>query len=100
MKNEGVDMPKLLTDVEIEDRLAELDGWKQEHSFISRTFEFKNFKKGMKFVNKVAEIAEEHNHHPDIRVVYNQVTLSIQTHSEGGLTKWDFDLAKSIDKIT
>jgi 4a-hydroxytetrahydrobiopterin dehydratase len=92
-------MPKLLTDEEIEERMARLEGWKREQTFITKVFEFKNFKKAMKFANRVAEIAEGQNHHPDIRISYNQVTLSIQTHSEGGLTKWDFDLAKAIDKI-
>jgi 4a-hydroxytetrahydrobiopterin dehydratase len=93
-------VPKLLTEEEIQDRLTKLDGWKREQLSIAKTFEFKNFKKGMKFVNKVAVIAEELDHHPDIKMNYNRVTLSIQTHSEGGLTKWDFDLAKAIDEVT
>ena len=92
-------MPKLLADEDIEARLSKIEGWKRDQSFITKTFEFKNFRKGMKFVDKVADVAEEQNHHPDIRIAYNQVTLSIQTHSEGGLTKKDFDLAKAVDKL-
>jgi 4a-hydroxytetrahydrobiopterin dehydratase len=93
-------VPRLLTDEEIGERLIRLDEWKREQRFITKTFEFENFKRAMKFVNKVAEIAERQNHHPDIHVAYDRVTLSIQTHSEGGLTNRDFNLAKKIDRET
>ena len=53
----------------------------------------------MKFVNKVAKAAEKANHHPDIDIRWNKVTLTLATHSEGGLTKHDFDLAKKIDAL-
>ena len=53
---------------------------------------------GIRFVDKVAKIAESQEHHPDINVVWTTVTLKIQTHDEGGLTKWDIALAKEIEK--
>ena len=66
---------------------------------IERTFEFDDFTQAMDFVNAVAEIAEEEEHHPDIDVRYNRVTLLLSTHSEGGLTEADFDVAERIDTL-
>ena len=90
-------VPRLLTDSEIAKRLVRLQGWKKEGKFISRTFEFDHFMDAIAFVNEVAEAAERQEHHPDINIRYTTVKLSIQTHSEGGVTEWDFDLAKAID---
>ena len=92
-------MPKLLADKEAKARLAKLNGWKKEGRFIAKTFEFDTFTEGIGFLNRVAEVAERMDHHPDIHVRYTEVTLMIQTHSEGGLTRWDFDLAREIDGI-
>ena len=90
-------VPRLLTAAEIEGRLKELRGWKAKGGFITKTYEFDHFMDAIAFVNEVAEAAERQEHHPDINVRYTTVTLSIQTHSEGGVTKWDIDLAKTID---
>ena len=92
-------MPKLLTTAEIGQALKSLKGWRLKGKFITKTFEFDEFAGGIGFVNRVAEVAEEQDHHPDIKIRYTTVTLSIQTHSEGGVTKWDFELAKAIDKM-
>ena len=92
-------MPRLLTDAEIASQLKRLDGWKKEGKFITKTFEFGHFMDAVAFVNEVAEVAERKEHHPDIRVRYTTVKLSIQTHSEGGVTNWDVDLAKAIDVL-
>jgi 4a-hydroxytetrahydrobiopterin dehydratase len=91
-------VPKLLTDREISARLKGLKGWKHEGKFITKTFEFEEFMDGIKFINNVARAAEEQEHHPDIHVRYTTVTLSVQTHSEGGVTEWDLDLAEAIEK--
>ena len=91
-------MPKLLTDDEISARLKGLRGWKHEGKFITKAFEFEEFMDGIKFINHVAKVAEEQEHHPDIHVRYTTVTLSVQTHSEGGVTEWDLDLAEAIEK--
>jgi len=92
-------VPKLLTDAEIRTSLKELNGWKHEKKFITRTFEFDHFMDAIAFVNEVAEAAEREEHHPDINIRYTTVRLSIQTHSEGGVTEWDIGLAKAIDVI-
>jgi 4a-hydroxytetrahydrobiopterin dehydratase len=91
-------MPRLLTDREISTRLKGLKGWKHEGKFITKTFEFGEFMDGIKFINRLATVAEEQEHHPDIHVRYTTVTLSVQTHSEGGVTEWDLDLAEAIEK--
>lgn len=90
-------MPALLSDGEVRRRLRELDGWKLRGSFLVKTFEFGSFIQGIRFLNRVAKVAEEQEHHPDIRVRYTQVELAIQTHDEGGLTVLDFELARAID---
>lgn len=92
-------MPRLLTATEIDERLRILAGWRRSGHFITKTFVFDEFVDGVSFVNEVAKIAERHEHHPDIRIRYTSVRLSIQTHSEGGVTSWDIELAKAIDGI-
>lgn len=92
-------MPRLLADAEVKKKLKVLDGWRREGSFIVKTFEFGSFMQGIRFINRVAKVAEEQEHHPDISVRYTQITLALQTHSEGGVTVWDIQLAKAIDKL-
>lgn len=92
-------VPKLLTDAEVESRLEKLKGWKHQGKFVTRTFKFGHFMDAIAFVNEVAEAAEREEHHPDIKIRYTTVTLSIQTHSEGGVTEWDIDLARAIDNL-
>jgi 4a-hydroxytetrahydrobiopterin dehydratase len=93
-------VPKLLSDAEVRKKLKGLDGWRLSGKFLRKKFEFKEFTDGISFVDEVATVAEEQEHHPDIAIRYTTVTLSIQTHSEGGVTQWDFDLAKAIDGIS
>ncbi len=92
-------MPMLLTAREIRQKLRDLDGWKAQGRFITKTFEFDEFMEGIGFVNEVAKVAEKQEHHPDISVRYTTVKLSAQTHSEGGVTSRDIALAKAIDRI-
>lgn len=66
---------------------------------LTRQFKFKGFKEAMVFVNKVAEIAEQEGHHPDINIFYNKVQLDLFTHAVGGLSQNDFIMAAKIDKI-
>ncbi len=91
-------MPKLLQESEIKSRLRGLNGWRHERDFITKTFEFDSFMEGIAFIDRLALVAEEHEHHPDIQVRYTSIKLSIQTHSEGGITRWDFNLASAIEK--
>jgi 4a-hydroxytetrahydrobiopterin dehydratase len=75
--------------------------WSQRPDALERDFEFKNFAEARAFVNRVAEVAEERNHHPDIFVHgWNKVRLTLSTHSEGGLTDADHALARRIDEVT
>ena len=85
-----------LNDEEIEQRLGELDGWERAGDAIERTFKLDDFKGSVDFVNRLTPIAEEMNHHPDLAISWNQVTVTITTHSEGGLTANDFELARRI----
>ncbi len=92
-------MPRLLRAREIRQKLRALEGWRVRGRFITKTFEFGEFMEGIAFVNDVARVAEKQEHHPDINVRYTTVKLSIQTHSEGGVTSWDIALAKAIDRV-
>ena len=89
----------LLSEEEIAARLGELQGWRREGDTIAKEFKLDDFVGSVDFVNRLAPVAEELNHHPDLQVSWNKVTVSITTHSEGGLTENDFNLAKSIDPL-
>lgn len=92
-------MATLLTEKEIRENLSGLKGWRQEGNEITKVYEFDNFVESMGFTSKVAILAERANHHPDILVQYSKVTLTLSTHSEGGLTEKDFSLAKEIEGV-
>lgn len=83
----------------IAQKLLQIPAWKLVGDSLLRTFEFNDFVDAMAFVNKVAQVAETLEHHPDIAIAYNKVTLTLSTHSAGGLTQKDFDLARAIDSI-
>ena len=92
-------MPDLLTDEEIEAGIAGTD-WRRDGGAIVRDRQLEDFAAAMAFVNKVAGAAEETNHHPDILVHgWNRVRLTLSTHSEGGLTRSDLEMAKRIDAL-
>lgn len=92
------DTPTLTND-EIEEFFEEIPEWTLEGNKIVRVFTFKNFKESLSFVNKVAELAEEEDHHPDIEIKWNKVKLVLWTHVIKGLSENDFILAKKIDSI-
>ncbi len=87
-----------LSHEEVDARLAELSEWSETGGAIQRTYQFDDFAKAMEFVNKVAALAEEMDHHPDILVRYNKVSLTLTTHDAGGVTDKDFELARKIDE--
>jgi 4a-hydroxytetrahydrobiopterin dehydratase len=87
-----------LSNAQVDRALKESNGWKREGDFITKAFKFPTFVAGIRFVDEVARIAETQEHHPDIRVVWTTVTLSIQTHDEGGITDLDIGLAREIDR--
>jgi 4a-hydroxytetrahydrobiopterin dehydratase len=88
-----------LENQQIEDRLSELEGWQRSGEAIEKQFRLDDFKGSVEFVNRITPEAEEMNHHPDLEISWNKVTVTITTHSEGGLTSGDFDLAKRIDSV-
>jgi len=90
----------LLSENEITEKLASLEGWGQEGNQIAKQFKFKNFIQSIGFVNKVAILAERVDHHPDILIEYSKVTITLSTHSEGGLTEKDFNLASEIQEVS
>lgn len=89
--------------------LMELDGrkineqksnsWTESNNRLERTFKFNDFKQAMEFVNKVSDVAEKQNHHPDIEIKYNKVNLSITDHEEGGVSDKCHKFVKSVDEI-
>jgi 4a-hydroxytetrahydrobiopterin dehydratase len=88
----------LLTDQQRRDFAKRNPDWKIDGESILRTFRFTDFTEAMGFVTRVALLAERANHHPDIEIRWNRVTLRLSTHSEGGLTKKDTDLAEAITR--
>ena len=89
----------LLEDQEIAARLDQLEGWQRKGDEIVRDFKFEDFVGSVGFVDRVVGPAEEMGHHPDLAISWNTVTVSISTHSEGGLTAADFELAGRIGSI-
>jgi 4a-hydroxytetrahydrobiopterin dehydratase len=90
-------MTELLSDSEIEARLAELDGWARAGDAITKTFDRGDFVGSVEFVRAIVGPAEEMNHHPDLSISWSNVEVSITNHSAGGLTAADFELAARID---
>lgn len=88
-----------LSETEIQDHLQHLPGWSITGDVLMKQFQFDSFIQAVRFVNEVAENAESVNHHPDILIQYNKVTLSLTTHDSGGLTKNDMELAASCDGV-
>jgi 4a-hydroxytetrahydrobiopterin dehydratase len=82
-----------------EELLEEIPLWTLEDKMVQREFRFNDFRESIAFVNKVAEVAEEQDHHPDIHISYNRVLLELSTHKIGGLTDNDFILAARVDRI-
>ena len=89
----------LLSEDEIAVRLAEIPKWTREDKTVARTWKFQGFPAALAFINRVGEIAESINHHPDIFNSWATVRLTLTTHDKGGLTNLDFDLAKQIDAL-
>jgi len=88
-----------LNDQEIAAGLAELPGWSVEHGNLHRAFEFRDFAQAFAFMTRVALAAEKMDHHPDWSNAWNKVVIDLSTHSSGGLTRNDFDLAAKIQQI-
>ena len=88
-----------LSDTEIDERLSGMNGWERSGEAIVKQFDNGDFKGSVDFVNRLTPEAEEMNHHPDLEISWNAVTVTITTHSQGGLTENDFALAGRIDTL-
>ncbi len=94
-------MNTALSDQEIAAALAGLDGWQRENDALAKTYTFKSFREAMSFLVRVAFEAEEMNHHPDWRNVYNRVEVRLSTHDAGGrVTALDVALAKRLERVS
>ena len=90
----------VLSDAEIDERAERLGtGWKRDGDTITRTFKFDDFRGSIDFVNRITPVADGMNHHPDLKVSWNAVTVTLTTHSELGVTENDFALASEIDEL-
>jgi 4a-hydroxytetrahydrobiopterin dehydratase len=90
---------KVLSEQEISKFLESLDDWELDGDAIKRNWIFKDFSEAIDFINMIAVIAENHNHHPEIYNVYNKVSLRFNTHDAGGITEKDITIAKEINKL-
>ena len=90
-------MAERLSDIAIQRELGNLTGWSRRGEAITKTFQFRNFLTGIGFVSAVAKAAEAADHHPDIDIRYTKVTCTLSTHSAGGITQQDLDMARKID---
>jgi 4a-hydroxytetrahydrobiopterin dehydratase len=88
-----------LTAKETSLHLKAVPDWSKRAKTILRTFKFEDFLNSIAFVNRIARRAQKMNHHPDIKICFDQVTLTLTTHDEGGLTKKDFSLARQCDEV-
>jgi len=92
-------MATLIAQSNIKEMMKRIPEWETNKKSIERTFEFDDFNQAVDFVNAVAEITDEEEHHPDIDIRWNKVRLVLSTHSEGGLTDLDFQVAEKIDTL-
>lgn len=90
----------MLDDAEIEERLSGHSGWRRSGAAIEKEFKREDFVDSVRFVDSLVEPAEEMNHHPDLAISWDTVTVTLCTHSEGGLTESDFELAAKIDALS
>lgn len=91
--------PELLNEADVQQALMALPGWQLEGRELTKQFPFASYLAVIAFVNQVARLAEEMNHHPDLLVSWRKVTVHLTTHSAGGLTKLDLDLARCLEPV-
>ena len=89
----------LLDSEEIDERLEGLDGWEREGDAIVKTFKGADFMASVELVNRIAPVAEEMGHHPDLAISWDTLVVTITSHSKGGLTPDDFELAKRLEEL-
>ena len=95
----GVSMAERLSDIAIQRELGNLPGWSRRGDVITKTYQFRTFMGGIDFVVAVAKAAEAADHHPDLDIRYTKIVCALSTHSAGGITQNDLDLAKQMERI-
>jgi 4a-hydroxytetrahydrobiopterin dehydratase len=88
-----------LSDDEIANHLRVLDGWTVENGLLTKIYAFKTYKDGVVFGSAIGFVADHINHHPDVTVSYGKVTVAVNTHDVGGISPYDFELARRIDAL-
>lgn len=88
-----------LSEDAIQTALSQMPGWSVVDGMLRKTYQFSTFPDGITFVNRVADLAEEMGHHPDIDIRYSTILISLSTHDEGGITEKDTTLARRIDGL-
>ena len=89
----------VLTEDELRAALDDLPGWTPQDERIVKTFRFRDFAGALDFLNRVAQPAEEQDHHPDVAIHWNELTLTLWTHASGGITRRDVRLAHAIEQL-
>ncbi len=87
-----------LSDEQVTEALADLEGWSRDGDTIAREFQFRDFIAALGFITQVGLLAEKANHHPELSNVYNRVTIALTTHDEGGITDKDIALAAAVSE--
>lgn len=90
--------PSRLPDLDVQRALGTLPGWTRRGEALTKTFAFERFADGIGFVNDVATAADAMDHHPDVDIRYTKVTIALSTHSAGGITQLDLDLAAQVEQ--
>ncbi len=92
-------MTEKLTTDEIKDLLYQFKGWVQEGEYLRQSYRFPGFSNAIDFVNRVAEAAEQMNHHPEILIQFNKVSITLTSHDVKGITRRDFKMAEAVDRL-
>lgn len=91
--------PTRLSDEQIQTRLGELPEWSSAEGKLTRTFKFEDFREAMDFANRIAEVAENEGHHPDLLVGWGKVVIYLTTHSAGGISENDLNMAALVQRL-
>lgn len=89
----------ILTEQQIDDELARLPGWEYDGEMITKSYELASFREAIAFVDDIADIAEDNNHHPDLEIYFNEVVVSFRTHSENAVTSADIEMAGEVEDL-
>ena len=91
--------PTVLSDIAIQRELGSLPGWSRRGAVLLKSYTFPTFPSAIAFVNRVADAAQALDHHPDLDIRFTKVTAALSTHSAGGITQLDLDLARKMDEV-